>query len=265
MKMDLFWIGKIGIVVMDVITLTMGDCAENHVHNQQLGKRLPAGEGFQRSDFDEIVKKVANAEIVNLTKQADQPDACILVIRNGVNALLGENGKDEIYEEQKGLDWDKKVKMYGRVVNKHARHNLCYDTEAQEPNYEEGKGRIIAISTLPKLAMIIEKLKELVGPKMQNLKVEGNRYFSSNCGIGYHGDSERVRVCGIRLGTMGTPLYYQWFKEGEPVGDRMTIELNVGDIYLMNEKAVGTDWKCKKIYTLRHAVGAEKYVTIAKK
>ena len=77
----------------DVITLTMGDCAENHVHNQQLGKRLPAGEGFQRSDFDEIVKKVANTEIVNLTQRDDQPDACILVIRDGVNSLLGEKGK----------------------------------------------------------------------------------------------------------------------------------------------------------------------------
>ena len=192
----------------------------------------------------------------------DQPDACVLILRNGVNALLGENGKDVMYEEQRKLIWDSKVKMYGRVVNKHARHNLCYDKEPQEPNYEEGKGRIIAFSEVPKLRELMDKLETLVGPKFENLKVEGNRYYSEKCGIGYHGDTERVRVCGIRLGTVGTPIHYQWFHEGNPIGDRITIPLNAGDIYFMNEKAVGTDWKKKKIPTLRHAVGADKYTKL---
>jgi len=31
-------------------------------------------------------------------------------------------------------------------------------------------------------------------------------------------------------------------------------------MYVMSEKAVGTDWKEKKIYTLRHATGCEKYI-----
>lgn len=33
----------------------------------------------------------------------------------------------------------------------------------------------------------------------------------------------------------------------------------------MSEKATGYDWKLKKIPTLRHAAGAEKYLTIKKK
>jgi alkylated DNA repair dioxygenase AlkB len=247
---------------MEVITLTIGDCAENHIHNQQLGQTLPAGQGFQRADFEAIQQKIEPTELVTLSSSNDQEDACVLIIRNGVNKLLGDGGAKTMYEEQTKLDWDKKVKMYGRVVNKHARHNLCYDTESQEPNYEEGKGRIIALKDVPKLQEIITKLKELVGPKFENLKVEGNRYYSENCGIGYHGDTERVRVCGIRLGTYGIPIHYQWFKDGNPVGDRITIPLNPGDIYFMNEKAVGTDWKKKKIATLRHAVGADKYTKI---
>ena len=246
---------------MEVITLTIGDCAENHIHNQQLGKTLPAGQGFTRSDFEDIRSKIENTELLTLSKE-DQPDACVLILRNGVNALLGENGKDVMYEEQRKLIWDSKVKMYGRVVNKHARHNLCYDKEPQEPNYEEGKGRIIAFSEVPKLRELMDKLETLVGPKFENLKVEGNRYYSEKCGIGYHGDTERVRVCGIRLGTVGTPIHYQWFHEGNPIGDRITIPLNAGDIYFMNEKAVGTDWKKKKIPTLRHAVGADKYTKL---
>ena len=244
---------------MEVITLTIGDCAENHIHNQQLGKTLPAGQGFTRGDLENIQKKIPTAEIITLSSLPEHSDACVLVIRNGIDLLIGENGKKLMYEEQTKLNWDTKVKMYGRVVNKHARHNLCYDTEPQEPNYEEGKGRIIALKDVPNLTKLMDKLKEIVGEKFENLKVEGNRYYSEKCGIGYHGDTERVRVCGIRLGTYGTPIHYQWFHEGEPVGDRITIPLNPGDIYFMNEKAVGTDWKRKKIYTLRHAVGADKY------
>jgi hypothetical protein len=31
-------------------------------------------------------------------------------------------------------------------------------------------------------------------------------------------------------------------------------------MYVMSEKAVGTDWKKKKIYTLRHATGASPFI-----
>ena len=83
------------------------------------------------------------------------------------------------------------------------------------------------------------------------------------CGIGFHGDSERRKVIGIRLGNgESTPLHYQWFKNGEAIGERIILQLNGGDIYVMSEKAVGTDWKKRLIYTLRHATGCEKYTKI---
>lgn len=34
------------------------------------------------------------------------------------------------------------------------------------------------------------------------------------------------------------------------------------DIYLMNEKAVGTDWKKKNSYTLRHTTGCNKFTKL---
>jgi len=37
------------------------------------------------------------------------------------------------------------------------------------------------------------------------------------------------------------------------------IELRGGDIYIMSEKAVGTDWKKKNVPTLRHSAGSPKY------
>jgi len=57
-------------------------------------------------------------------------------------------------------------------------------------------------------------------------------------------------------------MHYQWFLRGVPVGDRIILPVDGGDIYVMSEKAVGTDWKKKKIFTLRHATGCEKFTRI---
>ncbi len=67
------------------------------------------------------------------------------MIKSGVDCLLAQrkSNKQELFEELLKLDWDSKAYMYGRVVNKYARHNLCFADEPQEPNYEEGKGRVI--------------------------------------------------------------------------------------------------------------------------
>jgi hypothetical protein len=58
------------------------------------------------------------------------------------------------------------------------------------------------------------------------------------------------------------PLYYQWFLNSEPIGTKLKIDLDGGDLYMMSEKTVGKDWKTKSIYTLRHAAGCEKYTNV---
>jgi len=61
------------------------------------------------------------------------------------------------------------------------------------------------------------------------------------------------------------PFHFQWFQNSKPIGTRIKLILNHGDMYIMSEKAVGFDWKKRKIPTLRHAAGSEKYLTIKKK
>jgi len=147
--------------------------------------------------------------------------------------------------------------MRGRVVNKLARWNLCYADEDQEPNYEEGKGRIINFSSIQYINKIRESLGIYTG--YENLFAELNYYYNTKkCGIGFHGDSERKLVIGIRIGK-SLRLHYQWYKSSEPVGQRCKIKLNDGDVYFMSDKAVGYDWKRPSIYTLRHATGCKKY------
>jgi len=75
------------------------------------------------------------------------------------------------------------------------------------------------------------------------------------------GDSERKKVIAIRLGE-SMPLYFQWFLNNKPVGHKIKLKLNHGDLYIMSEYATGYNWKKKFILTLRHAAGCKKYTTI---
>jgi len=76
----------------------------------------------------------------------------------------------------------------------------------------------------------------------------------------YHGDRERRKVIGCRLGNDGWPLRFRWYHQSERVGSCIEIMLNGGDLYVMSDKAVGTDWLNRKTLTLRHAAGTSGYV-----
>ena len=52
-------------------------------------------------------------------------------------------------------------------------------------------------------------------------------------------------------------LCYHWFFNHKPIGKMLKLNLNHGDMYIMSEKAVGTDWSRSSTFTLRHAAGIE--------
>lgn len=264
-----------------IVTLTLGDQAENHAGMEKLGELAQEGDGFNLEDLQKAKLKLEEigiaCEIISLDlyQNLDNIDvsisppqeAYVLIIRDGVNKIL-QNCSDftqqNMFNEHINLDVDKQAWMRGRVVNKHARWNLCFDTESRAPDYENKKGRIIGYDEIPVTKMLLSQISSYFGPKAENLKGEGNYYYDkSKCGIGFHGDSERRKVIGIRLGNgESTPLHYQWFRESNAVGERIIVPLNGGDMYVMSEKAVGTDWKKKKIYTLRHATGCDSFTKI---
>jgi len=195
-------------------------------------------------------------------------DAYIYICRNGVSKLID---LDRLRDEQLNLEPDRKAFMKGRVVNKHARGNLCFADEGHEPDYENKKGTVICFNDVPFTNKLREKFHELLGDKLneilgedRKLYCEGNYYYDvDKCGIGFHGDGERRIVIGVRLGET-IPLHYQWFFRSKPIGKRIKFDFNDGDIYIMSKKAVGTDWLRKTIPTLRHAAGSKKYLCISK-
>src|SRR5574338_61279 len=99
---------------MSCFSITFCDQGENHVGMQKMGKLAEKGYSLR-----------------NLKK-----------MKSRIEELNSE--EEEFFDELEHLDWDTKAKMYGRVVNKHARYNLCIYNEDQEPDYESGCGIIIA-------------------------------------------------------------------------------------------------------------------------
>jgi len=268
-------------ILNETITLTFGDCAENHNGMQKIGSKVKKGltledlmntktyfenNFIQCNLFDLSTIKPITENIVNQEKDEDEekeiggitfPPAYLLVARKAIS-----NTK-ELYNEQCKFERDRKALMYGRVVNKHARHNLCFSDFDQEADFANGKGTVINFNKLPLLQQIRNNLPIITSSnKVDNLQCEANYYYDiTKTYIGFHGDTERRIVIGVRLGET-FPLHYQWYKNGQVISDLFTVNLNDGDMYFMSEKAVGYDWKQKtnNIYTLRHAAGNTKFV-----
>ena len=231
-----------------------------------------------------------NDDIDELENDDDQ--ARVLILRNYMANWHGAQGwTQEVYKELAAKRWDaeyldpnkyrteivdgKEVKVRGKRMNKRARTNLCFvDDREQAPAVYEGKGTIYDLKKMSMLRRGVETLKKQIAEgmiaidsktKVEINVVEGNRYYDlKNTGIGYHGDTERVVVICFSIGGSNYPMRWQWFKDGMPVGKPIQISLNDGDVYIMSEKAVGADWKLRKPYTLRHAAGAKKYISLKK-
>lgn len=243
-----------------VITITFGDQAENHAGMQKIGNL--AEKGLSVEDLKEIRNKYFadfETELVELNQieEKEVRSAAVLVVRN--------YSDEDFFHEMRRLKWDKKAKMYGRVVNKHARWNLCFSDFGQKPDYDNGKGRVVDFAEVSKLRKVRKFIGKILSETMGYDKLpeaEGNYYYDiSKCGIGYHGDAERKIVIAVRCSDNPEerlPIYYQWYKNSKPVGEKIKIELG-NDLYFMSEKATGNDWKKKSIYTLRHATGAKKF------
>lgn len=251
---------------METHTLTFGNRCENHAGMQIIGEKYD--HGLSHEDLIKIQKEFDDdgyeSELINLNdllndNNDDNGDmdnietAELLVIRKGIGKFVNT---DDLFNEQKRLKKDTQAFMYGRVVNKKARYNLCFSDISQKSDYVNKKGTIYNFKDLKNLKRLREKIGDL-NSLLRNLQCEGNYYYDINkTYIGFHGDTEREIVVGCRLGA-DFPLYYRWYYKGKVCSELFKITLSHGDIYFMSDKAVGRDWKQSSIYTLRHAAGCE--------
>lgn len=247
---------------MSSITLTFSSRGENYYGNEIKGEMKP---GFTPSEIAKGCSTVVDLNRGFKSKYRD-PGAYLGVVKG-----FCQDFQELLWSEITKLEWDAKHWDPRRedVVNKHARTNLLFMWGfSQEPDYRRGKGRVYdiqGIASLKRLAEMMEKHFEACGHSFLKEKfiIEGNWYPEEYGYIPFHGDSERKLVAGVRLGA-SNPLYFGWWqydvrtKSIGYVQDSMTcVVLEGGDLYMMSEKAVGTDWENggNKLPHLRHAAG----------
>lgn len=246
------------------ITLTFCECSENHVGMEKNGKL--ASQGYCSETLDKVIQYLENDPdfdninhierynlLDNLGKTYIGKTPELLVIRNLIT------NHQSLYQDLINIEWDRKYfdTRRQKVLNKRARANLCFANEPQEADYENKKGTKVSYDSIPNLLQLKNNIENMVGDKM--LECEGNLYDNiSKNGIGWHGDSERKKVIGVRLGS-SAPLKFRWYKNGEIIGTTLNLTLNSGDVYIMTEKTTGNDWKKRNIYTLRHSAISDKY------
>ena len=251
----------------DFMTITFAESVENHAGMQSIGCKLPTG--LSRTFLQDICK---NSDYVLHHLRCEDDAGLVVVVPNGVERLLGAMGDRQkkpaaqaLYEEILGQSFDNQfynVKRR-RVMYKHGRLNNCFADIEQAPQLSVGKGTVVNFSSVPLLSKLRQRLPSLVADSdakklLSNLYAETNLYVNvrkKSTGIGFHGDTERSLVVGVRLGPAQQPLRFQWFRRSEKQGAEYIVNLEEGDIYIMCEKAVGGDWLRKKKLTLRHGVG----------
>nr|QBK86656.1 MAG: uncharacterized protein LCMAC102_04530 [Marseillevirus LCMAC102] len=248
------------------LTYTFAPCGENHVGNQVVGKE-GCVDTFSMEELRVIQATATNSGVVAdlidlgqyLPSQYGTYDAGVLVLRNALNIF--HLTSEELFEEVTNLKYDTQFfdTRRKKVLNKLARHNIIVGDFDQKPVYEEGKGTVVSFTRTPCLNHIRTYLPTLLGEKASGLIAEANDYYDvDKCGIGYHGDAERTMVVGLRIGAK-FPLSYYWYHRSQRISQRIDLDLNSGDLYIMSEKAVGKDWKKSSLVTLRHSAGV-KYV-----
>ena len=204
-------------------TLTYCETAENHKGMQMIGDIAQKGLSHEELLLarDWFTAKGLETKLVRLNdfgpKDVETEAAYLLIIKNGISAIVDPS---ELYAEQDALEKDKKAFMYGRVVNKKARHNLCFARFRQAADYENKKGTVVHFDDVPKTKVIKDTLASILpaNKDMQNLVCEGNYYYNApTTFIGFHGDKERRIVVAARLGA-DFPIYFQWYHGTKAVG-----------------------------------------------
>ena len=109
----------------------------------------------------------------------------------------------------------------------------------------------------------------LQGDRTVDLEVDSTKYHTSfhekgddgkpmkkNSNMGWHGDDKRKIVVGVCLGASAT-LSFIWRLPGSQkncTDTRVTVPLTHGDVYVMSEKTIGSDWKSSSLLRCLHAV-----------
>ena len=136
---------------------------------------------------------------------------------------------------------DRKAMMHNVLKNRHARYCACLGETSVESDLANGVGVVVSFGEVPAIAVLRKRLGVI--HETSGLLAEVNYYYDAKkCYIGFHGDGERPDVMGAVIG-QSKILAFQGFQKAVPVGERVELQLNHGDVYIGCEVAFGHHWK----------------------
>ena len=256
-------------------TVTFGSRAENHAGMKVEGEGEWPVHCVSAAEIRRIAADLRLAgiesDVVDLRRLSPDPsslpEALVLVVPGGAEALVGAPESARLlFDELETMPRDSTFLSYGKVKNKHVRHNLTIGNRNQEPDIANGVGTIVRFDDHKNHQRLRLMLAALLKVNPEHVLGEVNAYHNSNeCGIGFHGDVERGDpenehrgfTAGVRLGAgaNGMPLNFVGYFQSDcitPIGELI---LNDGDLYIMDEKAMGGDFKMASKKTYRHSAG----------
>lgn len=187
------------------------------------------------------------SRIIDLNKKLLQFDdrrteiATVLVLPNYAN--------NNLYQTLLAIDWDKKILLRNKVVNRVGKYAISIDDTGKEPNYEENKYRVIAYDDVEEVRDLKDNLSKIFKQDRLSCKGEYN-YNHEKLKLKYQGAKVNNMMC-IHLGDP-IQMSFKWYFANKPASDSMEFTLNHGDLYIMSEKATGHDYKLKKNPILKH-------------
>ena len=152
--------------------------------------------------------------------------------------------------------------MYGKCREKKSRVNSNYADVQQEGHMDHPDPKQRVPSLLPfgehlaKVRDLLTRIGRLVEVDTKDLYGEVNHYLKSKTiqGIGEHMDKERNMVVGLCLGTKVRNLAFQAYQGAMPIGPKLVIDIQPGDMYFMDINAKGTG-SMMKPHVKHHATG----------
>lgn len=163
--------------------------------------------------------------------------------------VVKQFGKKSLYDELLTIDWDTKMNLRNKVVNRIGKYAMQFDEEEQESNYELGIQRKMRYDHFFELKGVKNELMQLLS--LDELKCQAyyyHHYDKINCAA-FH--TKLPLTVNLHLGD-DYNLYYKWFYSSKPISEEITVTLQDQDLYIMNEKAACIDSHLKKTPILKY-------------
>ena len=209
--------------------------------------------GFNRTDLVNIGKTLGHSTLYTVGSPGIQGH--VLIVKGFGNANIFK----EICNTH--MDYiDRHMWSYGKLKNKNARWTTNYADIEQKgdmtnPDPAKRVPSLIPFVKVPHIAALRERLSSL-GLDTVNLYGEVNIYRKSKTiqGIGEHMDKEREMVIGLSAGTMSRFICFQAYAGVQPIGPKLKIRIEPGDLYFMDIVGKGTG-SVMKPHIRHHATG----------